>query len=94
MEGARTRFRPVVMTTISTAMGAVPLMLAAGAGSESRSVLGVVVFSGVACASIFTLFVVPAFYHLLARHTGSRNAVEKCLEGMASELDAARETGL
>jgi multidrug efflux pump len=94
MEGARTRFRPVVMTTISTAMGAVPLMLATGAGSESRSVLGVVVFSGVAFASVFTLFVVPAFYHLLARHTASRNAVEKRLEGMVLETGAAREPGL
>lgn len=80
IEGARVRFRPVVMTTISTAMGAVPLMTIPGPGSESRLVLGTVIFSGVIFATFFTLFIVPAFYHLLARHTKSRNAVSLKLE--------------
>jgi len=75
VEGARIRFRPVIMTTISTAMGAVPLMIATGAGSESRTVLGIVIFSGVLTATLFTLFIVPAFYYLLARTTKSRNSV-------------------
>jgi len=80
VEASGIRLRPVVMTTISTVMGSIPLILAAGAGSESRTVLGVVVFSGVTLATLLTLFVVPSFYALLARRTGSPQAVTKTLE--------------
>ena len=80
VEASGIRLRPVVMTTISTVMGSIPLILAAGAGSESRTVLGIVVFSGVTLATFLTLFVVPSFYALLARRTGSPQAVAKTLE--------------
>jgi multidrug efflux pump len=85
VEAARIRFRPVIMTAIAMTMGAVPLILATGPGAESRSALGVVIFAGVSCATVFTLFIVPAFYNLLARHTGSPNAI-------ANKLDAMKET--
>lgn len=49
-------------------------------GAENRVVLGVVIFSGVISATVFTLIIVPAMYHLLARHTQSRNSVERQLE--------------
>lgn len=81
----RIRFRPVIMTTFSTLMGSIPLMLATGAGSESRQVLGVVIFSGVSFATIMTLFVVPVFYHLLARHTASPGAIAANLSAMQAE---------
>jgi multidrug efflux pump len=58
----------------------VPLILATGPGSESRATLGIVTFSGISVATVFTLFVVPAFYSLLARHTGSPNAVAHKLD--------------
>ncbi|MFU8817009.1 MAG: efflux RND transporter permease subunit [Pseudomonadales bacterium] len=80
LQATTIRLRPVVMTTLSTAMGTVPLLTAIGAGAESRVVLGVVIFSGVICASLLTLFIVPAFYHLLARRTGSPHAVARELE--------------
>ena len=83
IEGTHIRFRPIVMTTVSTLMGSIPLMLASGPGSESRSTLGIVMFSGVAIAAIFTLFVVPVFYHLLARNTGTPEAVAKELEKLS-----------
>ena len=63
--------RPVLMTALSTIMGSIPLIMATGAGSESRITLGVVIFSGVAAATVMTRFVVPVFYNLLARGTGS-----------------------
>ncbi len=78
---------PVVMTTISTIMGSIPLILATGAGSESRMVLGIVVFSGVSLATFLTLFIVPSFYALLARRTGSPQSVSRRL---ASHLGSAR----
>ena len=82
VRGARIRFRPIVMTTVSTLMGSIPLMLAAGPGSESRSTLGIVMFSGVAFAALFTLFVVPVFYSLFARSTGTPDEVARRLEEM------------
>ncbi len=82
LQAARIRLRPVLMTTISTVMGAVPLILAVGPGSESRVVLGVVIFSGVSIASVFTLFLVPMVYHLIAKNTGSPDAVAHELEEM------------
>jgi multidrug efflux pump len=80
IEATAIRLRPVLMTTLSTAMGTVPLLTAMGAGAESRIVLGVVIFSGVIVASMLTLFIVPSFYHLLARRTGSPQAVARELE--------------
>lgn len=77
LEGSRIRFRPVVMTAISTVMGSIPLMLAAGAGSEARTTLGVVIFFGVSFATLLTLFVVPVFYSLLARRTTSQDAIAR-----------------
>jgi multidrug efflux pump len=85
LEAARIRFRPILMTTLSTAAGAVPLMLATGAGSESRTTLGIVIFSGVAVATVLTLFIVPAFYMLIARRTGSPRAVSTQLERLQAE---------
>ncbi|MBN1238919.1 MAG: efflux RND transporter permease subunit [Gammaproteobacteria bacterium] len=84
MEAGRIRFRPVVMTAFSTIMGAVPLILSTGPGAESRTTLGIVIFFGVSIATIFTLFVVPAFYHLFARRTGSPGEVASRLEAMQS----------
>ena len=86
LEGARIRFRPVVMTTLSTIMGSIPLMLTSGPGSESRTTLGIVMFSGVAIAALMTLFIVPVFYSLFARRTGMPDAVERELEAMTERI--------
>jgi multidrug efflux pump len=79
------RFRPVIMTTVSTLMGSIPLILATGAGSESRQVLGIVIFSGVSVATLMTLFMVPVFYRLLGRQTRSPGAVAAELATMRGE---------
>ncbi|NWG45844.1 MAG: efflux RND transporter permease subunit [Alphaproteobacteria bacterium] len=68
-EAAATRLRPILMTGLSTAIGALPLVLAGGAGSEGRETIGLVIFWGVLVATAFTLYVVPVFYSLLARFT-------------------------
>jgi multidrug efflux pump len=74
------RLRPIVMTGITTAAGAVPLILSSGAGAETRMVIGVVVLAGVLSATIFTLFVVPVAYSLLARRTAIPGARSRRLE--------------
>ncbi len=71
IEASKTRLRPIMMTGLSTAMGAVPLILASGAGAGSRITIGVTVFSGVIVATFFTLFVVPVFFDVLAKYTKS-----------------------
>lgn len=82
VEACDLRLRPVLMTAISTLMGAVPLIMATGAGSESRILLGTVIFSGVLMTTITTLFVVPVVYNLIARNTGSPEAVTRVLESL------------
>ncbi len=83
------RLRPVLMTALSTMMGAIPLIIATGAGSESRITLGIVIFSGVFVATLMTLFVVPVFYHLLAKGTGSPGKVAAQLTALESRRTEA-----
>jgi len=71
IEAAALRLRPIIMTSIATAMGALPLMLWTGAGAGSRQTIGAVIFTGAIFATLLTLFVVPVFYNLLARFTKS-----------------------
>lgn len=85
VEGSVLRFRPVLMTTISTVFGAVPLVLATGAGAESRAAIGVVILGGLVFATSMTLFIVPVLYNLLARFASSANAVERKLEALSEQ---------
>src|SRR5262245_20987681 len=85
VEASRVRLRPVIMTAFAAVMGSVPLILAEGPGSASRAALGVVIFSGVTFATFFTLFIVPAVYNLMARGTGSPNAIARKLDDLRTE---------
>jgi multidrug efflux pump len=78
-EAALTRFRPIVMTSLTAIAGAIPLIFSHGAGAETRSAIGVVILFGVATAMLVTLVLVPAAYALLARRTGSPRDVERKL---------------
>ena len=80
IEAAAIRLRPVLMTSFCTAFGALPLLLASGAGAESRQPIGVVVFYGVVISVFLTLLVVPAVYALVARNTRSPQTIAKMLE--------------
>ncbi len=79
-KAAQTRLRPIIMTSITTIAGAMPLVFAFGAGAETRSAIGVVVVFGVLIGTLFTLFIVPAAYVLIARGTGSISDVENKLK--------------
>lgn len=85
LEAASTRFRPILMTGLSTSIGALPLVIAAGPGSEIRASIGVVIFTGVLVATLFTLFVVPAAYAALGRYTKTPNWVARQLAKEAEE---------
>jgi multidrug efflux pump len=80
IEASDLRVRPVLMTSVATIVGAIPLILGHGAGAESRFTIGIVIFFGLLVATMLTLFVVPVFYDLLARYTKSPEATAKEIE--------------
>ena len=67
IEAATVRLRPILMTVLSTVLGAVPLVLSSGAGAESRFSIGLVIIGGFMAASVLTLFLTPVLYDLLQR---------------------------
>ncbi|GAA4880214.1 efflux RND transporter permease subunit [Ferrimonas pelagia] len=89
IEAALARLRPIIMTGITTVAGSIPLVMASGAGAETRFVIGIVVLFGVVIATFFTLLVIPVVYHLLAKHTNSPEFVSRELaQQLAKEKPA------
>ncbi len=70
---AAVRLRPILMTTAAMVAGMVPLIFAEGAGASSRFTIGLVIASGMSIGTLFTLFVTPAIYTLVARDHGRKN---------------------
>ena len=79
---ARTRLRPVLMTTIATVCGHFPLTLVTGAGAAARNSIGLVLVGGMSIGTVFTLFIVPSLYVLLAR-----SHHENAPEGSGGEVE-------
>jgi multidrug efflux pump len=89
IESASLRLRPIIMTSISAAAGAIPLIVWGGAGGEARKTIGVTIFFGAIFATLVTLFIVPVFYNLLARFTKSPMATARRIEAF-EEAEKAR----
>ena len=85
LEGATVRFRPVLMTGVSTIVGAIPLVIASGAGAESRMTIGIVILGGLLFATVLTLFIIPILYKWLAPYTHSADAVNQALQKQLSK---------
>ena len=78
------RLRPILMTTAAMVLGVAPLVFATGAGAAARFSMGLVIASGLAIGTLFTLFVVPAFYLVLARrHVADVHEHARVLQGVA-----------
>ena len=92
IEAASIRLRPVLMTSLCTACGAVPLMTAVGAGAESRQSIGAAVFFGTVFSLVLTLYVVPALYALIARNTQSPHHVSDLIERLSATATASVES--
>jgi multidrug efflux pump len=75
-EASATRLRPVLMTTAATIFGHFPLVLVTGPGAEARNSIGIVLVAGMALGTLFTLFVVPVFYLLIAADKQPQAATE------------------
>ncbi|TFI57999.1 efflux RND transporter permease subunit [Sphingomonas parva] len=79
-EASIRRLRPILMTSIAMVAGAIPLMIAGGAGAGARQAIGVVIVWGVSISTVITIFLIPLLYSKLARYTGSPLAVTRKLE--------------
>ncbi len=82
-EAAMTRLRPVLMTTVATVAGHFPLTLVTGAGAAARNSIGLVLVGGMSIGTVFTLFVVPSIYMLIAKDH-SRNRVPAAAPAVAN----------
>ncbi|MBA4000335.1 MAG: multidrug transporter AcrB [Brevundimonas sp.] len=91
VEASALRLRPIIMTSIATAFGALPLVLWQGAGAASRQTIGVVIFSGALFATLLTLFVVPVIYGALARFTRSPEYTARKIEEWEAQEIAAND---
>jgi multidrug efflux pump len=89
IEASVIRLRPVLMTSLCSSFGSIPLIIATGAGAESRRALGAVVFFGVTISMVLTLFVVPAVYALIARNTRSPQYVSRMIDKLTAGGGAA-----
>ena len=87
-DAANIRLRPIAMTLISTVLGALPLILSSGPGSEAREAVGWVVFGGLGLTAFFTLFLTPVIYLAVARFSKPRADARLKLE---QELETATE---
>jgi multidrug efflux pump len=91
VESSALRLRPIIMTSIATAFGALPLMLWQGAGAGSRQTIGVVIFTGAMFATLLTLFVVPVIYGALARFTRSPEYTARKIEEWEAQEQTAND---
>ncbi len=82
IEASVVRLRPILMTSIATILGAVPLAMGHGAGAEAREALGVVIIGGIGFSTVMTLFAIPALYLLLAPLTQPINTIARKLAEM------------
>ncbi len=89
MEAAAVRFRPILMTSISTILGILPIALAFGAGAESRTSMGIAVIGGLLIGSIFTLYVIPSVYSYFASDKLAKKELVERAQKADKELEAA-----
>jgi HAE1 family hydrophobic/amphiphilic exporter-1/multidrug efflux pump len=75
-KAAADRFRPILMTSLATALGALPIALSLGAGSESRQPLGLVIVAGILFSLLLTLYLLPVFYVQLSRSKSPTTAIK------------------
>ena len=85
LDASTIRLRPILMTSIATAFGALPLALGTGAGAEARRALGTVIIGGVSFSTLLSLLVVPVLYLLMARFTKPAGHIAKRLSALESE---------
>lgn len=87
LEATGIRLRPILMTTAAMVFGVVPLVIASGAGAAGRQAMGLVIFTGMSIGTLFTLFVVPAFYMLIGANHQKTLAKDDALDDETRKID-------
>src|SRR5256886_5086254 len=90
-EAARLRLRPIMMTTAATVAGHFPLTLVSGAGAAARNSIGLVLVGGMTIGTIFTLFIVPSLYMLIAKQHHEKSLMDVGWEGAPEDVDLTPE---
>ena len=84
------RLRPILMTTAAMVFGVMPLLMASGAGAESRKSIGLVIVAGMSIGTLFTLYIVPTLYSYLAKNRNAKLPVTESESLLAEELPSAK----
>jgi multidrug efflux pump len=90
-KAARIRLRPIMMTSVATVAGHFPLTLVSGAGAAARNSIGLVLVGGMTIGTIFTLFIVPSLYMLIAKEHHEKSLMDPELEGLTEDVDPTPE---
>ena len=90
-QAARIRLRPIMMTSVATVAGHFPLTLVTGAGAAARNSIGLVLVGGMTIGTIFTLFIVPSLYMLIAKEHHEKSLMDPELEDVPQDVDLAPE---
>src|SRR5438552_2561426 len=90
-QAARIRLRPIMMTSVATVAGHFPLTLVSGAGAAARNSIGLVLVGGMTIGTIFTLFIVPSLYMLIAKEHHEKSLMDPELEGATEDVDLVPE---
>jgi multidrug efflux pump len=87
IEATGIRLRPILMTTAAMVFGVLPLVIASGAGAAGRQAMGLVIFTGMSIGTLFTLFVVPAFYMLIGANHEKTVETDAALDEEVRRID-------
>jgi multidrug efflux pump len=90
-QAARIRLRPIMMTSVATVAGHFPLTLVTGAGAAARNSIGLVLVGGMTIGTIFTLFIVPSLYMLIAKEHHEKSLMDADLEDVPEDSDLTPE---
>src|ERR1700745_2732864 len=90
-QAARIRLRPIMMTSAATVAGHFPLTLVTGAGAAARNSIGLVLVGGMTIGTIFTLFIVPSLYMLIAKEHHEKSLMDIGWEGAPEEVNLTPE---
>src|SRR5207237_5190787 len=90
-QASRIRLRPILMTSVATVAGHFPLTMVTGAGAAARNSIGLVLVGGLTIGTIFTLFIVPSLYMLLAREHHEKSLLDLGWEGVTEGVDLTPE---